>query len=98
MMRTAHGTVDTSALGRAVASHPSLGHAGEADIEPMGLNCYQVSIGGMVRGFVRSTTGAGWECLVGEYLATAHSLGARRSYAAAVRDLVTPAHAALVAV
>lgn len=97
-MRTAaHGRTITSVLDHAVATHPSLGHAGEADIEPMGLNCYQVSLHGTVHGFVRSTTGAGWECLVGEQLVTAHSLGPSRSFAAAVRDLLTPARALLAA-
>lgn len=97
-MRTAtHGTSVTSVLDRAVAAHPSLGHAGEAEIEPMGLNCYRVSLHGEVLGFVRSTPGAGWECLEGEHLATAHPLGLRRSFAAAVRDLATPARTLLVA-
>jgi hypothetical protein len=68
------------------SGHPALGRAPEAEIVPVGLDCYQILLDDAVVGYVCATED-GWECLASAHLGDTRPIGARASITAAIRDL-----------
>lgn len=66
--------------------HPSLGRAPEATVIPFGLDCYQIVLHDVVKGYVCSSAD-GWECFAGARLGETRPIGRRHSITVAIRDL-----------